>query len=238
MRSSKSDLGRLAITMQKHPYLRDAFILGLAVSVFGMAFGVLAVTNGLSLAQTMVMSLLVFTGASQFAAVGIIAAGGTATAAVASALLLAGRNTFYGIAVARYMPSNRLAKLLAAQLTIDESTALALAQKTPTARRFAFLASGCLVYLFWNIGTFVGAIGGESIGDPASLGLDAAFPAGFISLIWPALKTKGGLVAALAGAGIALIAIPLTQPGVPVLLAALGAVAGVVVSRPAIRAAS
>lgn len=231
MRCSESGPTSWPARFLAHRYLRDSLVLGLAVLIFGMAFGVLAVTNGLSVAKTMAMSLFVFTGASQFAAVGVIAGGGTAAAAVASALLLAGRNTFYGISMARYLPANRAGRALAIQLTIDESTALALAQQTRTARTRAFLASGTLVFLFWNLGTFAGAVGGEWIGDPRALGLDAAFPAGYISLVWPALRTRGGMVAALAGASIAIVAIPLTQPGIPVLLAAFGALIGLGASR-------
>jgi len=231
MRSSSPEPDPQISQAQAEPFLRDALILGLAVTVFGMAFGVLAVTNGLSLAKTMTMSLFVFTGASQFAAIGVIAGGGTASAAVASALLLAGRNAFYGMAMARYMPKNRLARGLAAHLTIDESTALAQSRKDPFSRSKAFLAAGCSIFLFWNLGTLAGAIGGEWIGDPRALGLDAAFPAGFISLMWPALRTRSGLVAALSGASIALVAIPFTQPGVPVLVSVLGVGAGIAVAR-------
>ncbi len=212
--------------MPSGPYVRDAVILGAAVGFFGVAFGVLAVTSGLTIAQTMAMSMLVFTGASQFIAVSVVGAGGSAAAALASALLLAARNAFYGISVSRMVPPGTgvAQRMAAAQLTIDESTALALAQPRASDRWGAFLAGGLSVYVFWNLGTLAGAVGGDAIGDPGVLGLDAAFPAGFIALMMPALRHRSGLLAAVAGAGICAALIPFTRPGLPVLAAALGAV--------------
>lgn len=212
--------------MLDRPHRRDALVLGLAVGFFGVAFGVLATTSGLSIAQAIAMSLLVFTGASQFTAASVIGAGGSPAAALASALLLAARNGFYGISVAKLTPPDtpRWKRLMAAQLTIDESTALAQAQADPDDRYDAFLAGGISVFVFWNLGTALGAIGGDAIGDPGALGLDAAFPAGFIALMMPAMRHRSGLLAAVCGAGIAAALIPFTRPGIPVLTAALGAV--------------
>ncbi len=205
---------------------RDALVLGLAVGVFGIAFGVLATTSGFSVAQAVAMSIFVFTGASQFAAASVIGAGGGAAAALASALLLAARNGFYGISVAKLVPPGTpwWRRAITAQLTIDESTALGLAQSDPSKRYDAFLAGGLSVFVFWNLGTLLGALGGDAIGDPAALGLDAAFPAGFIALMMPALRHRSGLLAAVAGAGIAAALIPFARPGIPVLVSALGAV--------------
>ncbi len=212
--------------MIDRPYRRDAVVLGLAVGVFGLAFGVLAVTSGLTVLQAVAMSMLVFTGASQFTAASVIGAGGSPAAALASALLLAARNGFYGISVSKLMPtgSSRGVRALAAHLTIDESTALGLAQPDRDDRLGAFWAGGISVFVFWNLGTLIGALGGDAIGDPAALGLDAAFPAGFIALMMPALRHRSGLLAAIAGAGIAATLIPFTRPGIPVLAAAVGAV--------------
>lgn len=215
--------------MTRSGYGRDALIIGAATGVFGAAFGVLATTNGLDLAKTMALSLLVFTGASQFAAVGVVGAGGGETTAVASALLLGARNGFYGLALARHLTARLLGRAAAAQLVIDESTALALAQRDPADRERAFLAAGLSVFGFWNLGTMLGAVGGERIGDPGSLGLDAAFPAGFIALAAPAFGHRRGLVAAAVGAAVALAATPLVRPGVPILLAAVGAVVALAV---------
>ena len=215
--------------MGRSGYVRDALVIGAATGVFGMAFGVLATTTGLTLAQTMAMSLLVFTGASQFASVGVISAGGAEPAAVGSALLLAARNGFYGVALAEHLRSRLWRRVVGAQLVIDESTALALAQDDPARRAPAFWAGGLSVFGFWNLGTALGAIGGDAIGDPQAFGLDAAFPAGFVALAAPAFGHRRGVVAAAAGAGIALVATPLVRPGVPILLAALGAVVALAV---------
>lgn len=210
-------------------YQRDALIIGAATGVFGAAFGVLSTTNGLDLPKTMALSVLVFTGASQFAVVGVIGSGGSEVAGVASALLLAARNGFYGLALARHVRARLLGRLAEAQLVIDESTALALAQPDPADRERAFLAAGLSVFGFWNLGTVLGAVSGEAIGDPAALGLDAAFPAGFIALAAPAFGHRRGLVAAGVGALVALVATPFVRPGVPILLAAVGAVVALAV---------
>jgi 4-azaleucine resistance transporter AzlC len=213
-------------------YVRDGIIIGLATGVFGIAFGVLGSTNGLSVGQSMALSLLVFTGASQFAAVSVIGAGGSPITAVGTALLLGARNAFYGMTMAPHVPGSRLKRLVAAQLTIDESTALAVGQPSADDVEGAFWAGGLSVFLFWNLGTLAGALGGQAIGDPNALGLDAAFPAGFIALMMPALRNRSGRVAALAGSVIAVISIPLTRPGVPILLAALGALIALKVAGP------
>ncbi len=178
------------------------------------------------------MSLLVFTGASQFTAVSVLSAGGTAGAALAASLLLAARNGFYGITMSRYLRGSVLRRAVGAQLTIDESTALATAQTDERDVEGAFWAAGISVFVFWNLGTILGAMGGERISDPAIYGLDAAFPAGFIALLVPALSNRPALVAALSGAAIAIVAVPLTQPGVPILLAAGGAALAYFVDRP------
>jgi 4-azaleucine resistance transporter AzlC len=219
--------------VKREPYLRQALIIGAAVSVFGAAFGVLATTNDLTVAQTMVMSLLVFTGASQFAAVGVVAAGGSETTAVGSALLLAARNGFYGVALAQHIRSRLWRRLVGSQLVIDESTALALAQEDRGQTERALWAGGLSVFVFWNLGTLIGAVGGDAIGDPATLGLDAAFPAGFIALAAPAFATRRGLAAAVVGGLVALVAIPLVQPGLPIVLASVGAVVALAIPEDA-----
>lgn len=205
-------------------YLRNAIVIGAATGVFGVAFGVLAATTGLTTAQTMAMSLLVFTGASQFAAVGVIGAGGGEPTAVGSALLLAARNGFYGIALAEHIRGALWRRAVGSQLVIDESTALSLAQDDAADKPGAFWAGGLSVFGFWNLGTLIGAVGGDAIGDPQALGLDAAFPAGFIALAAPAFGHRRGIVAAAAGAIIAVVSIPFVRPGLPILLAAAGAI--------------
>jgi predicted branched-subunit amino acid permease len=214
---------------------RDASVLGVAVGVFGTSFGVLSTTAGLSVAQTCVMSLVVFTGASQFAVVGILASGGSLASAFSSALLLAARNAAYGVALAPtlirrgYGHAGRGRRrpgrgLVAAQLVIDETTAMATAQSTPAAREQAFWITGIAVFLCWNVSTAVGAVAGDAIGNPEAFGLDAAFPAGYVALAVPHLATRAGRVAAATGVAIALLLVPLTPAGVPIVAAAAGVV--------------
>lgn len=207
---------------------RDIWVLGAAVGVFGASFGVLATTAGLTVAQACAMSVLVFTGASQFAVVGVISAGGSLGSAFGSALLLAARNAAYGVALAPTLSRRSLGRrLVAAQVVIDETTAMAMAQPGRVAREHAFWTTGLAVFVCWNIGTVLGAVAGDAIGDPEALGLDAAFPAGFVALAVPHLGTRQGKVAAVCGAAIALVLIPLAPAGVPIVAAALGVVPAV-----------
>jgi 4-azaleucine resistance transporter AzlC len=207
---------------------KDIWVLGAAVGVFGMSFGVLATAAGLSVAQACVMSILVFTGASQFAVIGVLGSGGSLGSALGSALLLAARNAAYGVAMAPTLARRSFGRrLLAAQLVIDESTAMATAQPGRRAREQAFWTTGLAVFVCWNIGTVVGAVAGDAIGDPDAWGLDAAFPAGFVALAVPHLRTRQGRVAAVCGAAIALALIPLAPAGVPIIAAALGVVPAV-----------
>lgn len=200
--------------------------LGLAVGVFALSFGVTAVSAGASVAQTSVMSLLVFTGASQFSAVSVLGAGGSSAAAFGGAALLAARNSVYGLAMAPHLKGRVATRLVAAQLTIDESTAMAAAQSDETHRRAAFWITGLSVYLFWNLGTLIGAILGSAI-DPNKFGLDAAFPAAFVAMVWPLLRERRSAMAAGIGATMCLALIPFTPVGVPILCAVLGVVVGI-----------
>jgi 4-azaleucine resistance transporter AzlC len=211
------------VTRERSTHRRDSVVLAAAVGVFGITFGVLATTSGLTVAQASAMSLLVFTGASQFAAVGVIGAGGEPVSAVGSALLLAARNGAYALTLDRVLPSKTSARVVAAQLVIDESTGMALAQQSRSDQREAFWITGLGVFVFWNLGTILGAISGEAIGDPKTWGLDAAFPAGFMTFVIPHVRERPGLVAALVGGGIAVLAVPLVPAGAPVLLSVLGA---------------
>tara|TARA_B110000003_G_scaffold161945_1_gene161961 strand:- start:519 stop:1184 length:666 start_codon:yes stop_codon:yes gene_type:complete len=206
--------------------IRNSILLGLAVGIFGLTFGVLATASGLTVAQSLAMSLFTFTGASQFAFVGLLGAGGGVTAALLSALLLAARNGLYAASIATLLPKSRFRKALAAQLVIDESTAMATAQKNPDASKRAFWATGLAIYLFWTLGTLLGALCGDLIGSPDAWGLDAAFPAGFVALLIPHLRNHAALVAALSGAVITVIAVPVLPIGVPVLFGVFGAVLG------------
>jgi 4-azaleucine resistance transporter AzlC len=207
--------------------------IGIAVGVYGVSFGVLAVAGGLSVAQACVMSMLVFTGASQVAAVGVLASGGGALAAMGPAVVLALRNAAYGLSVAPILHGRLRRRALAAQLVIDESTAMARAENEPAAARRAFVATGVSVWLCWNAGTAVGALLGGVLGDPQTLGLDAMFPAAFLALMAPQLRRPGAPAAAVAGALIAVALVPSTRAGVPVVAALAAVVPGVVVARRA-----
>ena len=195
----------------------------MAVGAYGLSFGAAAVTAGLTTAQACALSLLVFTGASQFALVGVLGAGGTALAAVAGALLLGSRNTLYALRLSTLVPTTGPRRLAAAQLTIDESTAMATAAP-PGLAALGFWATGLSVYVLWNLATLLGAVGAARLGDPAALGLDAAVPAAFLALLAPQLRSGRAARVAAAGALLTVAAVPLTPAGVPVLLAGLAVV--------------
>jgi 4-azaleucine resistance transporter AzlC len=215
--------------------LRSALALGAAVGVFGVSFGVIAISAGLSVPMACAMSVFVFTGATQFAAVSVIASGGSPLSAIGSGLLLGLRHIGYGLALERTMRPESRRRLAAAQFLIDESTAMALAQPDPVDARRAFWSAGLSVFGFWNAGTLIGALFGSVLGDPATLGLDAVFPAAFLALIVPLLRERDGRLAALTGAAIAVVLVPLVAAGLPIVLAALGAVPVVALRRHAER---
>lgn len=208
------------------PVATASLTLGAVVGAFGAVFGVGAVAAGASVAQACAMSMLVFTGASQFSAVSVIANGGSPGAALGGALVLAARNGVYGLTMARHLTGPLVRRLVAAQLTIDESTAMATAQPTPHARQVAFWVTGVSVYLFWNLGTLIGALLGANV-DTMRYGLDVAFPAGFVAMLAPHLGHRVGRLAALVGALVCLLATPVLPVGLPILCAAAGALVGV-----------
>jgi 4-azaleucine resistance transporter AzlC len=223
----------MAATTATSPW-RAALTMAATAGLIGTSFGVLARTNGLSLVMTCALSVLVFAGGSQFLAVATIASGGTPFAAVVGGIVLNARHLPYGLAVAPLLRGPLWKRALASHIVLDESTALALAQPTPALARLAFLACGGSLFVAWNLGTVIGALAGGAIADPAALGLDAAFPASMLALLSPLLRRRDMRVAALAGAAIALAVTPFTAPGVPVLLAAAGALlAGLVREKPA-----
>ncbi|MEU9136695.1 AzlC family ABC transporter permease [Streptomyces sp. NPDC048404] len=203
--------------------VRDALGVGVAVGLSGFAFGVTSAGSGLSLLQTCALSLLVFTGASQFALVGAIAAGGNPLTAAAGAFFLGVRNAFYGLRLSQLLALPRAVRPFAAQWVIDETTAVALAQPTRRSVRIGFTVTGLSLYLLWNLTTFLGAAGAEAIGDTDAWGLDAAGPAVFLALLAPMLKTTTERavagIAVLLGLGL----LPVLPAGVPVLVAALAA---------------
>jgi predicted branched-subunit amino acid permease len=213
--------------------LRTALSVGVATGAYGLSFGALGVAAGLSVAQTCALSVLVFTGGSQFALVGVLGGGGSAVSGTASAVLLGARNVVYGARLAGLLRLRGLHRLVGAQLVIDESTAVALGAETTSERagRLGFWATGLAVFTLWNLATLVGAVAGSGIGDPRDLGLDAAAPAAFLALLAPRLRDRPTWLTALVAALVAVAVVPLVPAGVPVLVAALVPVVAVVARR-------
>lgn len=214
----------MALTANDKRALRTSISVGLAVSAYGVSFGALSVAAGLDIWQTCFLSLILFSGGSQFAVVGIIASGGAAAgmAAVFSSTFLGLRNGIYSMRMAPIVgPVSWWKKIFAAQITIDESTAVGIAQDDPKSQRVGFWATGIAVYIGWNIATLCGALLGNLIGDVNQYGLDAVAAAAFVGLLWPRLRQLQAAVVAVVAAVIATVLIPLAPPGVPVLSAAL-----------------
>jgi predicted branched-subunit amino acid permease len=191
-----------------------------AVGAYGAAFGAASVAAKLSVLQTVLLSLFAFTGGTQFAVIGVISGGGGLAAALSSGLLLGTRNTLYAMRLAPLLRPRRGIRLITALGTIDESTAMAVAQPEPALGRVAFWWTFGGVYVCWNLSTLLGAAGASVLGDPRRFGLDAVVPAAFLALLAPRLRT-GAIErrVAVAGAAIALVLIPFTPPGIPVLAA-------------------
>lgn len=202
---------------------QQGLAVALATSAYGISFGALSVASGLDVWQTCVLSLFMFTGGSQFAFVGVIGAGGAAAApaAIASSALLGLRNAAYAMRMSPVVGRGFVRRAAAAQFTIDESTAVALAQKTPRARTVGFWVTGIGIYLGWNISTLAGALLGDVLGDPRQYGLDAAAAAAFLALLWPRLKGRQAVAVGAAAAVAAAALTPALIPGLPVIAAAI-----------------
>jgi predicted branched-subunit amino acid permease len=205
--------------------------VGIATGLYGISFGALSVTAGLDVWQTQVLSLLMFSGGSQFAFIGVIAAAGGAGvasagigAAIVSAWLLGVRNGFYAVRLGPILNKVGLKKLIPALLTIDESTAVATSQEEPKNQVKGFWLTGLAVFFFWNLMTLVGALLGNALGDPSRWGLDAAAAASFLGLLWPRLMERQALAVGAVALVIATAATPFVPAGYPVLLAAVAAI--------------
>lgn len=216
------------VTLERREAWRAAWGVGIAVSAYGVSFGALAVASGLSVWQACVLSLVMFSGGSQFALIGVIASGGASAgpAAIAGATLLGLRNGLYAVRVSPIVGPGVLKRLVAGHLTIDESTAVSTAQRHPEAQRVGFWATGVIIYIGWNVMTLVGALVGDLLGDVRAYGLDAAAAAAFLGLVWPRLRALEPVAVAVGAAIVAVVTIPLLPPGIPVLAAALVGVAG------------
>ncbi|WP_375480304.1 AzlC family ABC transporter permease [uncultured Jatrophihabitans sp.] len=217
------------MSSDRRAVIRDSLGVGAAVGAYGFAFGAASVAAGLSALQTCLLSLLAFTGGTQFAVVGVLAGGGTVAAALAGGLLLGSRNTLYAMRLSPLLRVRGARRLLAALGTIDESTAMAVAQPSPALARTAFWWTFAGVFAFWNLSTLLGALAGSLV-NPTDFGLDAVVPAAFLALLAPRLRS-GAIEKriAVAAAAIALALIPFTPPGVPVLAACAALLLGGVV---------
>ena len=205
--------------------VRDGVAVGIATGAYGISFGAISVAAGLSVLQTCALSLLVFTGASQFALVGVVAAGGSPLSGAATGLLLGSRNTLYGLRLAPLLGWTGWRRVGAAHLVIDESTAMSVTRDDPSDSRLGFLSTGLSVFTLWNLATLVGALAGEALGDPRTYGLDAAVGGAFLALLWPRLRDRHNQVTGALAVLLALSLVPLAPAGVPVLAAGLVALA-------------
>ncbi len=202
----------------------DSLGVGVATGAYGVSFGALATGAGLDVWQACALSLAVFTGASQFAFIGVVASGGNPLTGALTAILLGSRNLFYGLSLAPLLKLTGPARLASAHLVIDESTAMAVTRTTTRQARLGFYWTGASIFVLWNTFTFVGALAGTAIGDPRTFGLDAAVGAAFLGLLWPRLSSWNARGIALLAAAVALGLVPLTAAGVPIILGGAAAV--------------
>lgn len=214
----------MAADVPHRSIVRDGIAVGIATGAYGISFGAISVAAGLSVLQTCALSLLVFTGASQFALVGVVASGGAAFSGAVTGLLLGTRNTLYGLRLAPLLGWTGWRRTAAAHLLIDESTAMSVTRETREAARVGFLSTGLAVFTLWNLATLGGALAGEALGDPRTYGLDAAVGAAFLALLWPRLRDRDNQLTAVLAVALALLLVPTTPAGVPVLAAALVAI--------------
>lgn len=213
----------------------DSLGVGVATGLYGVSFGALATTSGLDVWQACALSLLAFTGASQFAFLGVVAGGGAPLAGALTATLLGSRNLFYGVTLAPRLRLRGWRRLLSAQVVIDESTAMSLGQREEGDARLAFQLTGWSVFALWNLMTLVGALAGTAIGDPTTYGLDAAVGAAFLGLLWPRLSAWPQRVVAFIGAAAATGLIPFTPAGLPIIAGgAVAVLVGLAMRTPAV----
>jgi predicted branched-subunit amino acid permease len=217
----------MAATSSRTGVVRDALGIGIASGAYALSFGAIATTAGLSLIQTVSLSVLMFTGASQFALVGVLGAGGSVWAGAATATLLGSRNALYGLRLSGLLKVRGLRKFAAAHFVIDETTAMAIAREDEREARFAFWATGVALFVLWNTGTLIGALATHALSNPKVLGLDAAPPAAFLALLAPRLRSREPIAIALAAGVVALVVLPFVPAGIPLLIvAALVALVG------------
>lgn len=215
------------MTLRDSPAFRIGLSIAIATGLYGVSFGALGVASGLTVWQTIALSLLMFTGGSQFAFIGVIGGGGTGSAAFGAAALLGVRNTVYGMQMNRMLRLRGWRRFAGAQITIDESTATAAGQIDADEQRRGFWTAGLGIYVLWNGFTAIGAVLGDAMGDPRRWGLDGAAVAAFLGLLWPRLKSREPVAIAVACALVTIAVVPFTPPGLPILIAAaVAAVSG------------
>jgi predicted branched-subunit amino acid permease len=196
---------------------RDSLSVGLAVGAAGVAFGAVAVADHFSVAQACFLSFVLFSGASQFSLVAVMSSGGSPLSAILTGTFLGGRNGLYGVRMSQILKLKGAKRALAAQLTIDESTGVAIAQGNEADQRTAFWYTGFGVFIFWNLFTLLGALGAKAIGDTSAWGLDVASPAIFCAVLYPRLKERSLLIAALLAFIWALSVTGFVPAGVPII---------------------
>ena len=205
--------------------VRAAAPIGVAALVFGVSFGVLARAAGMGRVAPVVMSATTFAGSAQFAVASILGAGGGLATAIVAAVLLNLRYGPIGLSAATTFSGPWWRRALSAQLIVDESWAIAQ-QDDGRLDRHLLVGAGLLLLVCWTLGTAIGAFAGDLVADPEALGLDAAFPALFLALLWSQVRERSRLLAALGGAAIALALMPFTGPGVPIVAASLACLVG------------
>ena len=210
---------------RQSPAAKIGLSIALATGLYGVSFGALGVAAGLTFWQTTVLSLLLFSGGSQFAFIGVIAGGGGGAAAFGSAALLGIRNAVYGMQLNALLRPSGWRRIIAAHVTIDESMATATGQTDPLEQRRGFWVAGIGIFVLWNVFTVFGALLGGALGDPKAWGLDGAAVAAFLGLLWPRLRAKEPVAIAVVCALATVLSVPFVPPGVPILVAAV--VAGV-----------
>jgi len=213
--------------------MRDALGIGIASGAYAISFGAISTAAGLSLLQTCALSVLMFTGASQFALVGVVGAGGSVWAGAAAAALLGSRNALYGLRLSSLLRVSGLRRIVASHFVIDETTAMAIARDDPALGRFAFWSTGLALFTLWNLGTLAGALATHALSNPKVLGLDAAPPAAFLALLAPRLRAREPLAIAIAAAVLAIAVLPFVPAGVPLLVVAVAVAFYGMVWRPA-----
>lgn len=209
------------MSQTRRSVIRDALGIAIATGAYALSFGAISTAAGFSLLQTCALSVLMFTGASQLALVGVVGAGGSVWAGAAAAALLGSRNALYGLRLASLLDVRGWRRAAASHFVIDETTAMAIARENPSDSRLAFWATGVAIFTLWNLGTFIGALATHALPDPRMLGFDAAPPAAFLALLAPRLRAREPMAIALGAGVLALVVLPFVPAGVPLLIIAI-----------------